>query len=50
MLPSEKTKGRDHITHEQSQKERARINKTNGDYEVHKNHVHEDAAVHHPNH
>ncbi|RYY29179.1 MAG: SDR family oxidoreductase [Chitinophagaceae bacterium] len=50
MLPSEKTKGREQITHHQSQKERTRINKSSGDYEIHKNHIHEDAAVQHPGH
>ncbi len=50
LLPSEKSKGRDQITHQQSQKERSRINKPSGDYETHKDHLHEDSAIHHPNH
>jgi short-subunit dehydrogenase len=48
MQPSDKTRGRIKIGHEQSQKERARINKTNGDYELHRDHIHEDSPLHHP--
>jgi uncharacterized protein len=50
MQPSEKERGKVKITHEQSQRERERINKVNGDYEIHKDHVHEDAALHQPRH
>jgi len=50
MQPSQKEKGKVRINHEASQRERERINKLNGDYESHKNHVHEDSALHHPTH
>jgi short-subunit dehydrogenase len=50
MQPSEKEKGKVRISHEASQRERQRINKTNGDYESHKDHVHEDSQLHHPGH
>ncbi|RYG37061.1 MAG: SDR family oxidoreductase [Chitinophagaceae bacterium] len=50
MQPSEKEKGKVKIIHEPSLRERQRINKTNGDYENHKDHVHEDSQLHHPNH
>ncbi|MHA4842599.1 SDR family NAD(P)-dependent oxidoreductase [Flavitalea antarctica] len=48
MQPSEKEKGKVRINHDASQRERQRINKANGDYESHKDHVHEDSHVHHP--
>jgi short-subunit dehydrogenase len=50
MQPSEKEKGKVKIKHEASQRERNRINKANGDYESHKDHVHEDSRLHHPSH
>lgn len=50
MQPSEKEKGKVRISHEASQRERQRINKSNGDYENHKDHLHEDSALHHPSH
>jgi len=49
MQPSEKERGKVRINHDASLRERERINKSNGDYETHKDHVHEDSALHHPN-